>query len=232
MKGKEIFSEDSDSYEKYRPSYPNELFAFLASLTTSRELAWDCGTGNGQAARSLVRYFDRVIATDASPEQIRRAKAHDRVRFDIATAEKAPIASASADLITVASAVHWFDLGLFYDEVRRVAKSGGVIALWCNGVQSVNPEVDSLISQLETTVLGRYWPPERQLLQERYLTLPFPFEETKPPSFVMNGSWDLHHFLGYLRTWSSAIRYRKEHGTDPLMPIVAELREVWDDPNL
>ncbi|MBT9532294.1 MAG: SAM-dependent methyltransferase, partial [Pseudomonas sp.] len=53
-------------YLNHRPSYPAALFDWLAQRCSQHELAWDCGTGNGQAAVSLAQHFQRVLATDAS----------------------------------------------------------------------------------------------------------------------------------------------------------------------
>ncbi len=53
-----------------RLTYPEELFTFLSTTVTSRDVAWDCATGNGQAATHLARYFGRIIATDESEEMI------------------------------------------------------------------------------------------------------------------------------------------------------------------
>ena len=70
----------SDRYEAFRPTYPETLFAYLASLVPSHDLAWDCATGNGQAALGLTPHFDAVVATDASPQQIAQARPHPKVR--------------------------------------------------------------------------------------------------------------------------------------------------------
>ena len=60
------FSGVAGAYAGLRPRYPDRLFAWLAEFVDRRELAWDCGTGNGQAAVALADYFERVIGTDAS----------------------------------------------------------------------------------------------------------------------------------------------------------------------
>lgn len=67
------FSDRSASYAQYRPTYPDDLFEFLANNCAGHDLAWDCATGSGQSALGLVDYFDRVIATDASEAQIAAA---------------------------------------------------------------------------------------------------------------------------------------------------------------
>ena len=52
MKTDGDFSRQASTYARHRPRYSPRLFEYLASLTTEHDLAWDCGTGNGQAAVS------------------------------------------------------------------------------------------------------------------------------------------------------------------------------------
>ena len=110
---KDHFSKQAAGYARFRPRYPQKLFDYLASIAASRQVAWDCGTGNGQAAVGLASVFDRVIATDASEKQIANAESHERVDYRVAPAENSGIGSATIDLIMVAQALHWFDLGPF-----------------------------------------------------------------------------------------------------------------------
>jgi ubiquinone/menaquinone biosynthesis C-methylase UbiE len=114
MTFKDHFSGHADSYEAYRPDYPEALFAYLASLVPARKFAWDCATGNGQAAVALMPWFDRVIATDASRKQLDEARDADRITYLAAPAERTPLPDASVDLVTVAQALHWFNLPAFY----------------------------------------------------------------------------------------------------------------------
>src|SRR5437867_1290905 len=91
MTFKDHFSRQAADYAKFRPGYPQELFQYVGSVAPSRKLAWDCGTGNGQAAVGLASVFDRVIATDASEKQIINAEPHQRVDYRIAPAENSGI---------------------------------------------------------------------------------------------------------------------------------------------
>jgi len=116
MSFKDHFSVQAADYAKFRPTYPQELFDYLGNIAPSRHLAWDCGTGNGQAAVGLASVFDRVIATDASGKQILNAQRNERVEYHMAPAENSGIKSGSLDLIMVAQALHWFDLERFYAE--------------------------------------------------------------------------------------------------------------------
>ena len=226
------FSGHADRYGAFRPTYPEALFADLADLAPGRDLAWDCATGNGQAAVALAPFFREVVATDASPEQIEQARPDPKVRYLVAPAESAPLPDASADLVAVAQALHWFDLPRFYDEVRRVARPGGILAVWTYNLHAITPEVDAVVHYFYSEVVGEFWPRERRLVEESYRSLPFPFEELAAPPFPMSARWDLAHLLGYLDTWSASQRYRARHGTDPLDLVRADLEAAWGPPEV
>ena len=75
------FSPFAAAYAAARPTYPPDLFEWLASVAPAHDVAWDVATGNGQAAAGLAVHFHRVIATDISPEQLANAAAHRRVEY-------------------------------------------------------------------------------------------------------------------------------------------------------
>jgi len=227
---KDHFSGHADCYEAFRPTYPDALFMYLSSLCPGRDLAWDCATGNGQAAVELAPYFKSVIATDASQKQIDQARPRPNVRYDVAPAEGAPIADASVDLITVAQALHWLDLPRFYALVKRVARPAGFLAVWCYQLHTITPEIDAIVTHLYNDIVGADWPPERRLVEDGYKSLSFPFEEVAPPPFQMTHSWDFSHMLGYLRSWSSTQRYQRRTGHDPVELIKDKLAQAWGDP--
>jgi len=224
---KDHFSGHSDLYSQYRPAYPTTLYRFLAGRTPGHDLAWDCATGNGQAARGLAEYFDRVIATDASAEQIDQATAAQGVEYRVAPAEQSGLADNSVDLVTVAQALHWFDLERFYEEVTRVLKPQGVLAVWSYSFLECQPEIDELLFHYYSDIVGPFWPPERVHIEKGYRELPFPYEEEAAPELAMQTDWKLEQLLGYLQTWSATQRYIREHGDDPTDLIKRRLAELW-----
>jgi SAM-dependent methyltransferase len=229
MTFKDHFSKQAADYAKFRPRYPHEMFEYLGSLAPRRQLAWDCGTGNGQAAVGLATVFDRVIATDASEKQIANAQSHERVEYRVTRAEKSDLESASIDLIMVAKALHWFDLARFYAEARRVLKHNGVLAASAYNLLHVEPAIDEVINRYYYEVVGPFWPPERVLI-EKFEELPLPFSEIQASSFEMIGQWNLEHLVGYLRSWSATQRFIAANKRDPLEAIADDLRAAWGDP--
>lgn len=222
MNFEDHFSQQAEVYAQFRPHYPTELFAYLAGLAPGRRLAWDCATGSGQAALGLVERFDRVIATDASAEQIARAVPHERIDYRVEPAESTSLDTGSVDLVTAAVAVHWFDHDRFYQEVRRVLAPGGVIAVWTYHRPLITPEVDALLARLEDEILDSCWPERIHYLQAHYRTLPFPFDEISPPAFSIEVSWNLRQITGFINSWSAVRRCEAENGAHPM-------RTIWDD---
>jgi SAM-dependent methyltransferase len=229
MNFKDHFSKQAADYAIFRPGYPQELFVYLGSIAPSRQLAWDCGTGNGQAAVGLAAVFDCVMATDASEKQIANAQPNESVEYRVAPAENSGIESETIDLIMVAQALHWFDLDRFYAEARRVLKPDGVLAASAYNLLCIEPAIDEIVNRYYYEVVGPFWPPERQLV-ERFTDLPFPFHEIDPPKFEMTARWNLDHLLGYLGTWSSTQRFIAAKGGDPLDQITNDLRSAWEAP--
>ena len=222
------FEQSPADYKRHRPTYPDALFRHLASLLPTHDVGWDCGTGNGQAALPLARILRRVIATDASEAQLAAATPHPRVAYRVAPAEASGLDANSVDLITVAQALHWFDLARFYPEVERVTKPGGVLAAWCYTLARITPDVDRVIERFYGDVVGPYWPKQRRHVESAYRDLPFPFPELpSPPPLAMVLEWALDDLVGYVRTWSPVKIFADQRGYDPVREIVPELEAAW-----
>ena len=228
---KDHFSGHAADYASHRPTYPAGLFDYLSRLVGARRLAWDCATGNGQAARVLAGCFEKVIATDASVGQIESASGlPENVALRVATAEASGISGSSADLITVAQALHWFEFESFYAEVRRVLAPAGVLAVWSYELTRVSSDIDVLIDAFYRGEIEPFWPPERAHVESGYRTVPFPFDEVQGvPEFSMTVSWRADQLLDYLRTWSAVRRCMAESGSDPVSGLEPELKRVWGD---
>jgi SAM-dependent methyltransferase len=225
---KDHFSERAAGYASHRPHYTRELARWLASIAPPRNLAWDAGCGSGQLSTLLGDEFAKVIATDASGAQIEQAEPHPHVEYRVEPAEKSSLADRSADLITVAQAVHWMNLEAFYKEVHRVGRPGAALALVAYHIAIIDPNVDAVIDRFYSCDLDGYWPPERQHIENEYRDLPFPFERIpSPPRMYLSVGWTVEQMLGYIRTWSGVRALEKAKGADLTEAFAAQLRKVW-----
>jgi len=228
---KDNFSTQSSSYARYRPAYPQELYKFLKEKLTITETAWDCGTGNGQVAGELANFFQKVEATDISKQQLENAVKKPNIQYSVKRAEETNFPDNSFDLITVAQAVHWFNFKTFYNEVERVLKPNGIIAIIGYSLFKSNLETDKLIHKFYKDIIGPFWDEERRYLNEKYQTIPFPFQEIETPAFQQEYQWSFDHLIGYLETWSAVKHYEKEKGENPVNLIKNELKTAFGNKN-
>ena len=225
------FYEGGSNYAKFRPEYPDGLAVVLAELVPETTFALDIGCGTGQFTTSLADYFDYVLGTDPSADQIANAKACEGVTYDVSPAEEIPVADGEVDLITAAQAAHWFDLPRFYEEVRRVSKPDAVLALISYGTPSVSEGLDARFKTFYWDEIGPYWPAERKLVDDGYRTIEFPFDEVEVSSVSIEKELNLAEFLGYISTWSAVASARKAGAIDVLEKFTAEFSALWGEPN-
>ncbi|KAF8018672.1 hypothetical protein BT93_H3540 [Corymbia citriodora subsp. variegata] len=162
----ELFDKQAETYADARPTYPREWYQKLAALTPRHALAWDVGTGNGLG---VAEHYQQVTATDVIESQLNYAILHPRVRYihtppSISDDELLAMIGGenTIDLISVAQAIHWFNLPKFYSIVNRVPRRpGGVIAVWGYQAIHVSPTFDLLL---------------KKYMFDQYKTLPFSFE--------------------------------------------------------
>ncbi|MEP6725526.1 MAG: class I SAM-dependent methyltransferase [Bacteroidota bacterium] len=225
---KDLFSIQAADYARYRPSYPAELIAYVISFVQEKKLAWDCATGNGQAAVLLAPYFKQVIGTDTSEKQLALAIAAENINYQPAKAEQTPFADNSFDLITVAQAYHWFQFNDFEKEAKRVAKPGGIIAIWGYNIPACDNEtINGITRQFYTIIVGPYWDAERKYIDESYKTVPFNFAELPSNEFSIHVRWNKEDLTGYLNSWSSVQHFIKAKGYNPVNEMATQLTAAW-----
>lgn len=233
------FSAHADAYAAHRPTYPVALVDYLAELAPRTGLAWEAGCGSGQLSVALAERFDRVIATDASAEQLARAAPHPRIEYRRARAEDSGLpavrgagsatngATTGVDLAVAAQAAHWFDIEGYYAEVRRVAAPDAAIALVSYGPTRISPGIDPIVEEFRVGTLAPHWAPERRHVEDGYRSLPFPFAEVEPPDLEMRVEWRLSDLLSYVRTWSALRSMEEPQRQALLQDLRARLAPVW-----
>lgn len=227
-KMKDLFSNDSLLYQQARPSYPHSVMQEILKFVPERQFAWDCGAGSGQFTQLLTPYFDHIVATDISANQLQNAPYFENVSYQIQAAEKTTFADHSFDLITVAQAIHWFNFEEFYQEVQRTLKPNGIFAVIGYGLIHVEHNlINQKIQHLYSHTLQGYWDHERRFIDQAYQTIPFPFAEYPVDEVKMQYQWSATQLLKYLSTWSAIKHYERTQRQNPLIDL-AESLELFD----
>jgi ubiquinone/menaquinone biosynthesis C-methylase UbiE len=222
-----LFNDKAELYESSRPTYPKEIYKFVASLCPSTTLAWDSACGNGQAAIGLVEEFSKVYATDVSKEQIENAKQHSQITYVVAPSEKTTLENESCDLVCVAQALHWFNYELFWPEVNRVLKPEGIFVTFGYNWPSINEKIDAAISIYFMKIIEPYWAQQNKLIWNHYRDLEIPFEKIESPNFLMQINWNLNEFFNFLHTFSATRRCMDAIGTDFFDYAYEQVAGIW-----
>lgn len=205
MEAASTFAVASQAYARHRPNYPDALFEWIVEHCASRGAAWDCATGNGQAAFALASLFGRVEATDISAQQLAHAFEAGNINYSVQPAERTDFPDGGFDLVTVAQALHWFDFGQFWPEVRRVTKPGGLFCAWGYGGFEADERLSLTFLDPLLELLEPFWARQNQILWRGYLAeeIGFPFRTLAPPNLRLVAEHHADELVAYVQTWSA-----------------------------
>ncbi|MCI5058574.1 MAG: class I SAM-dependent methyltransferase [Flavobacteriales bacterium] len=228
---KDRFSDQAKTYKKFRPTYPTKLYELISSFCAQKTNAWDCGTGNGQVAFELSKEFKSIQASDISKSQIDNGKKHPKISYSLQSAENTDFEDNTFDLICVAQAIHWFEHQTFFQEVKRVSKTNGILAFWGYGVPSIsNKNTEREFQEIYSNLLGSFWDQERKHIEDQYDNINAPFELLDSnQSFAISYEWNHQQLHGYVLSWSASQNYLNQNSNAqiPSFTPTGKLRIEW-----
>jgi SAM-dependent methyltransferase len=240
----------SSRYAAYRPEYPQELIDMIVAEVDAakqpKEVLLDLGSGTGQAFIPLAPQFHIAVANDISDTQIEACRKAvgarlskevlEHCHFAVGTAESftLPTGVDGVDLITIAQAMHWFDMDVFAKELQRKVKPGGFVASWLYETARLDPApCDEILSQFDKMLMrDGHWPEQRKFIDSGYRELvpqlPFPLIRRIEMNPVEEKTLD--NFMAYLSTWSGVNRYVASTGHKTILEeLRAKFAEHLDD---
>lgn len=205
---RDTFAKRSDVYAMARPRYPAALYDWIVSRCERHDFAWDCATGNGQAAVDLAQRFAHVHASDISREQVEHGIAAPNIVYAAESAEETSYPDGLFDLVAVAQALHWFDYARFWPEVSRVARPGALFCAWGYAWFRCDPEVERELVLPFRALIEPFWAPNNRLLWHGYRSdeIGFPYERLETPSLSIDLEWSVPELATYMQTWSASKR--------------------------
>jgi SAM-dependent methyltransferase len=195
-------SQQGSTYAQYRPSYNTKLFDLIAEYHTSSggelNTLVDVGCGPGQAVRDFAPRFINAYGLDPSEGMIATARSlggetanSEPIQFEVSGAEDlgsnlaSPIADGSVDVITAATAAHWFDMDRFWARAAQVLKPGGSVAVWTSA--NIRPDPSMANGEAITTAIWKlretlkpYYVQGNLITSDLYIDLPLPWTVAEP----------------------------------------------------
>ena len=227
MSVKRLFEGDEHAkiYSKSRPSYPQELIEKIIDFMRKREydsdhLAVDVGCGNGQVTHLFSPYFNRIYGYDVSESQIKEAIRlcnNEKISFFVSPSETLPLDSETTSLITVATAIHWFNIEAFFAECNRILKPNGVLAVFLYDLPTVTQSVNSLKEFQETLndmykFLRPHFAKEFEIYEQKYKSLKPPFKEIERDILFKNEvNWKVDNLLNFIESLSGYQTFSKRN---------------------
>lgn len=156
---KGTFDAAARRYASARPSYPDSVVDWLVGVTPRAIL--DLGAGSGALTRALVFRAGTVIAAEPSHNLLLELRSATPLACAVQTAaERLPFAAARFDVVTVATAFHWFDTRQALPEIARVLRPAGHLALVWNTravTDSWTRDLDELLRAAQPATLQGDW---------------------------------------------------------------------------
>ncbi|KAL5610266.1 hypothetical protein FOVSG1_004947 [Fusarium oxysporum f. sp. vasinfectum] len=194
-------TDQASDYAAGRLGYTDALIDFILNYHRSTNGETGCvvdvGCGPGTATQKLAPHFDLAYGVDPGESMITTATTLGGktgtgapIVYKLSTAEDIDkindIPHSSIDMITAATAAHWFDMPRFWAAAAKVLKPGGTVAIWTvfrqSGSFNNNTELQSIFNDF-LDALAPYSTASTHLTQSGYVALPMPWDDPDTSAF-------------------------------------------------
>ncbi|KAK3937034.1 S-adenosyl-L-methionine-dependent methyltransferase [Diplogelasinospora grovesii] len=189
------------AYSRARSSYPPSVIDYVISQHTKSGggagVVVDVGCGPGNATRDLAPHFDMAYGLDPGAGMVATATAESRdvktksgkeVLFRVCPAEEIDrvegLEPGTVDLITAATAAHWFDMPKFWAAAAKALRPGtGTVAIWTRYISSREPRTEKekkyqdIITRFREDFMAAHATPGNAIARGGYVDLPMPWDE-------------------------------------------------------
>ncbi|AOA64344.1 Trans-aconitate 3-methyltransferase [Komagataella phaffii CBS 7435] len=248
---------NSENYDRFRPVYPDELYQQLVDYHVgAKGLCVDVGCGSGQATFTLKKYFDKVIGSDISENQLAVARKRQPagIEFRLGTGEDFSWLTETPDVITAAECLHWVDPQKFVANVANSLRDHGTLSYWLYTEPIFQNERANQVYNKFTygsDYLGPYWDPGRthfrnHLKELNHILLDSElFDEVKISNFkqeegVKNGDilylekeMTISDFINFVSSWPSVFSWKQQRGKEGILDdFYNELNDCFEGGNM
>lgn len=128
-------------YASARPNLHHHVTPILLGRVPQPRRALDLGCGTGLSTAALRGFAGLVVGVDASEDML-VTRTDDTALYVLAAAERLPFADGSCDLVTIASAIHWFGPEAIAEVARVLTAEGWLVVydVWFRAEMADVPE--------------------------------------------------------------------------------------------
>jgi SAM-dependent methyltransferase len=149
------FDSVAERYQQARPEYPADLFDTLVEVAGLRvgDRLLEIGCASGKATLPLARRGFGITCVELGPALVAAARANLADFADVEVIEAAfekwePSGGERFDLVFAATAWHWLDSEVRYQQAWRLLRPGGHLAIW-NATHVIPEHGDPIFAELQ-----------------------------------------------------------------------------------
>ncbi len=218
----EKFTGKADVYDRYRPSYPKELIDWLYEKTHAASVA-DIGAGTGKFTACLAEKPWDITAVEPNGDMLEKLRKNlPHIRIVNAPAENTGLAAGSIDLVTAATAFHWFDKEKFKTECLRIFTAKGRLAVvWNTRTES---DMQKERNEIFQRTVGQYDSVKGNINHDGKFAPEKYFSEYEQVSFLQSMKMNMEQYVGCEMSRS----YAPEKGTDVYKVQTDEMQRLFE----
>jgi len=201
-KGYGTYGNSSVQYAAGRKGFPIATVEFIISqITCTAPILLDLGCGTGIATRQLAARVGKVVGCDPDIRMVLKAlqEQHKGVAYALGNAEHIPWSADTFDAVTCFSSFHWFDTERALDEIWRVLRNGGIVAI-SNKEEAgcLKQEYRALVKKYTNEIL----PDVKETYQPLQKLTRYGFSEVDGDSVQVIERYTLDEAIDYLQSMS------------------------------
>lgn len=148
-----MFNQTAEYYDKFRPSYPQEIVETIVTKTgiNSDSKLLEIGAGSGKATELFVNKFN-VMCIEPGDKLVEMGKRkfvnYDNIKFTLARFEEYDVENNQYDLVFSAQAFHWVPQPIGFQKCAQTLKEKGFLALFWNMYMTLENSHDTELVNL------------------------------------------------------------------------------------
>jgi len=139
----------TDVYNASRPVPPAILKQSIMLYAPAPQVVVDIGCGTGLSTQIWQGTAPQIIGIEPNDDMRNAALPGENIEYRPGYSNETGLPNDFADIITISQALHWMDIDSTLEEVHRVLKPGGVLAVYdCDWPPAVHWQVEQAFAAL------------------------------------------------------------------------------------
>lgn len=205
-----VFDQVAQSYDRYRPGYPDRLYSDLMDLVglTSRSRVLEVGVGTGKGTRGFAERGIPVLGLEPGPAMAAQARvnleAFSHIKIATEAFESFEVERGALDLVYSAQAFHWVTPEVRFVKASQILKENGYLAIFANVPQRQENDLGEAMDDCYRSCAPSHratGTEQRDVMESAFLTSPL-FKTLPMRRYPWSAAYSADDYVALLMTYS------------------------------